>query len=481
MNKMAILGAVCAATAAGWSAGVARAEVPPEAPADTLPARLSPVSSSGLTAEQVAKRAEETSFDAAARRQALTAAEARLDQATVAYYPKLTLTGNYTRLSDIAQPTFSFGSGPGSTPITFQIPLNRFLFQANLTVPVSDYFFRLSQSYAAASRSQRAAQMEQRATKLKAATDGKLAYYAWLRAKGQLTVAERALEQSKAHYDDARHQMEVGTASKADLLRVESQVASAELVVERAKNVVDLSEEQIRVAMHDASGKPYEVGEDLRVDPPPLTNVDNLAALRAEALERRLEVRALDETAWSLREQAKVARAGYYPRLDVFGNAYYANPNPRVFLPEPRFRASWEVGAQIVWTPNDTLNARGASDDAEARAAQTEMQKEALRDSLRIEVMQAYNLLHEADVALQTTRRGLTAAEEGYRVRRELFRNGRATSVELTDAELELFRASLEAINARVNWRSARASLIHAIGRDIPGGSAPVATTTPAK
>jgi outer membrane protein TolC len=488
MKKKAFLGAVCAATLAGWSGGAARAQVPPraraevppaaraevpaEVPADSLAARLAPVSSAGLTADQVARRAEETSFDAAARRQALAAAEARLDQAQVAYYPKLTLTANYTRLSDITQPTFSLGGGP---PVSFPFPLNRFLFQAGLNIPVSDYVLRLSQSYAAASRSQRAAQLDQQAAKLKAATDGKLAYYAWLRAKGQVTVAERSLEQSKAHYEDARHQMEVGTSSKADLLRVESQVASAELVVERAKNVVSLAEEQLRVAMHDPSDKPYEVGEDLRVDPAPLTNVDNLAALRAEALERRLEVRALDETSWSLREQAKAARAGYYPRLDIFGNAVVANPNPRVFIPEGKFRTTWEVGAQLVWTPNDSLSARGQSGDAEARASQTEMQKEVLRDSLKIEVMQAYNLLHEADVALQTTRRGLTAAEEGYRVRRELFRNGRATSVELSDSELELFRASLEAINARVNWRSARASLIHAIGRDIPSAAvAPV-------
>jgi outer membrane protein TolC len=86
--------------------------------------------------------------------------------------------------------------------------------------------------------------------------------------------------------------------------------------------------------------------------------------------------------------------------------------------------------------------------------------------------MQAYNALREAEVAMQTTQRGLAAAEEGYRVRRELFKNGRATSVELTDSELELFRAGLESINARANMRSARARLIHAVGRDIPSPTA---------
>jgi outer membrane protein TolC len=422
---------------------------------------MAPSPGGGLTSEQVAARAQETSFDAAARRQALAAAEARLEQAKVAYLPKLTLTGSYTRLSEVAQ-TLTFGGQ------TIVFPLNRYLFQAGLAVPVSDYVLRISQGYAAASRNQHAAQLDQLAAKLKAGTDGKLAYYAWLRAKGQLIVAERALGQSKDHLVDANNSFEAGTASKADVLRVESQVASAELVVAQAQNVLNLNEEQIRTAMHDTTPGRYAVGEDLRIDPPPVPGLDNLEVLRAEALEQRLEVRALDETAWSLREQAKVARAGYYPRLDLVGNAIFANPNPRVFIPTNEFTPSWEVGAQLVWTPNDALNANGASADTEARASQIQMQKQVLRDSVGLEVVQAYNAMREAEITLGTTARGLRSAEEGYRVRRELFQNGRATSVELTDSEVELFRASLEAINARANLRSARASLLHAVGRDIP-------------
>jgi len=454
MKKLAVVGVFCAAAGHGASNRPARAAAPP----DTLDVRLAPSTESGLTSEQVAQRAQETSFDAAARRQALAVAEARLEQAKVAYYPKLTLTGSYTRLS--TQPTIA--------AFPFPIPLDRYLLQATLTIPISDYVLRLSQSYAAASRSQKAAQLDQQAARLKAGTDGKLAYYAWLRAKGQLVVAERALGQAKAHLEDARHAFEVGTTSKADVLRVESQVASAELVIAQAQNVAALNEEQIRTAMHDASGRPYEVGEDLRAEPPPLAGLTDLTALRAEALDRRLEVRALDETAWSLREQAKVARAGYYPRLDVFGDALYGNPNPLIFIPEPKFRAAWDVGVRLVWTPNDTFHASGAGAESEARAAQTEMQKEVLRDSVKLEVMQAYNALREAEVAMMTTKRGLASAEEGYRVRRELFQNGRATSVELTDSEVELFRAGLDAVNARTNVRSARASLLHAVGRDIP-------------
>ena len=75
--------------------------------------------------------------------------------------------------------------------------------------------------------------------------------------------------------------------------------------------------------------------------------------------------------------------------------------------------------------------------------------------------------MREAEVAIESTARGLAAAEESYRVRRSLFQNGRATSVELTDAETDLTRARLEAINARVDLRIAHVRIEHALGRDV--------------
>jgi outer membrane protein TolC len=429
----------------------------------TLEERLASALVGGLTADQVAARAQDTSNEAAAQRDAIRAAEARLEQAKVAFLPRMTLTGSYTRLSPV-----TVNLGPSA--ITF--PQDQFVGIASLDIPLTDYVFKLSQSYAAASHSKRAEELNEQAARLKAAYDGRVKYYSWLQARAGVIVSERALDQSRAHLEDARHAFEVGTSSKADVLSVESQVASAELLLERSKNLAALTEDQIRTAMHDPSGRPYEIGEDLRGEVPPLAGSENLAALRAEAFDRRLELRALDQTAWSLREQAKAARTGYYPHLDAIGNFTYAKPNARYFSAVPEFKATWQAGVQLVWSPNDALQASGASGDPEARASQTEKQKAALFDGVKIEVMQAWQAMREAEVAVGTTRRGLAAAEEGYRVRHELFRNGRATSVELTDAEVALFRASLESVNARADLRAARARLIHATGRDVPQGVA---------
>jgi outer membrane protein TolC len=53
-------------------------------------------------------------------------------------------------------------------------------------------------------------------------------------------------------------------------------------------------------------------------------------------------------------------------------------------------------------------------------------------------------------------------------VRRELFRNGKTTSLDLVDAETELTRSRLRQLDARIGLAVAKARLDHAVGRDVP-------------
>ncbi len=81
-------------------------------------------------------------------------------------------------------------------------------------------------------------------------------------------------------------------------------------------------------------------------------------------------------------------------------------------------------------------------------------------------VLTAWQNLHVSEVALDTTQRALESSEESFRVRRALFQNGRATTVEVIDSETDLTRAREAAVNARVDLRIARTRLINQLGRD---------------
>jgi outer membrane protein TolC len=441
----------------------------------------------GLRADDVAARAERESPDVRAKRKAVEAARAKVDQALVGFAPRVQVQGRYVHNSKITapnlgpmfQPLLDALNVPVTPSINFPLVYDMYSLQGQVVVPISDYILRITQNHAAASRSQAAARLAEAAARRKAQRDARVAFYNWARARGGVVVTTQALGTAHQHEQDVHAAVNVGTASRADLLRVESQVAQTELLVERSRNLAALAEEQLRVLMHDPASSRYELGEDLTRDPP-VSGAAQLSELFTEALGQRLELRALGETVAAIRETRKVAWAGYLPRVDGFANLYEQNPNTRYFPQESKWHFTWDVGVQLTWTINDSFTTAAQVREVDAKALETEAQRAGLADAIRLEVTQAYNTLREAEVARGTTRRQYQAAEESYRVRRDLFRVGRATSAELTDAETDLVRASLDLLNARIDARIGRITLDYALGRE-PRALPPQAARTAAR
>jgi outer membrane protein TolC len=433
----------------------------------------------GITADQVGARAAATSYQAKAAQETAASAQARVDQQWASYLPRVGLKGSYTRLSEFSPPSLGSGNlvvtlAPPGTPnpptlsgggLSFPLIFNQWLAQATISVPISDYFLRLNQAYTATTHQEEAARYDVLTARAKSYSDGKIAFFTWLRTRGQVTVAEQSLAVAKAHQKDSENQFTVGNASKADVLRAETQVAAADLALVRAQNAVILAEQQIRVAMHAKDEERFDPGESLDGPLPP--SPENPKGLIHDALLARPEVKSIDKNAEATRRQAKAAEAGRYPALSGFGDVTYANPNSRRFPATQEWFPTWSAGAQITWSPNDLAVANPSVVDLEARANALEAQKQVTRDGVEIEVMQGYQGVLEADTAIQTTTRQLESAVEGYRVARELFNAGRGTATTLIDAENALAQSRFDHVNAKVDARIARIRLEHALGRDV--------------
>src|SRR5262249_29162790 len=103
-----------------------------------------------------------------------------------------------------------------------------------------------------------------------------------------------------------------------------------------------------------------------------------------------------------------------------------------------------------------------------AETDQLRADRESLVRGTRIEVLAAQQGVETAKLSVVTTATGLAAAEESYRVRRELLTADRATAIEIIDAETNLASARAAAINSRINLRVAIIQLAHVLGEDIP-------------
>src|SRR5262249_17797536 len=153
----------------------------------------------------------------------------------------------------------------------------------------------------------------------------------WVRARLQSAVAERAVVQADQHLNDVRVAFQADRVAKADVLRVESQLADAELQRARARNLVAYTEAQLRVVLHGSPVEGMEVGEDVDLALPAMPPFAAVTTLAAEAADNRLEVQSLLASASALRSQAAAARAPVVPSLTLVAAATDSNPSSRVF------------------------------------------------------------------------------------------------------------------------------------------------------
>ncbi len=463
---------------------------------------IAPVSG-GLTGDQVAERTVNAAPSIGIKQMAIERAAAQVDQTLVRFLPQLGGRAGYTRLSKAA---INFGSGAGlgaangpadgeafapvtvgpcpggvgqcvldpggspvgvTQPLKINIPLNSFSLSAQLSIPISDYILSLSPARKGPIAARESAELARDAERIKVETDARLAYFNWLRSVTALIVLEDALSRSEARMADVQNLFDAGAATRVDVLRVEALISSQQAAINDTRALRNVLEQSLAVMMAEPA-RPYEVGEDLLAPPPDIGDLPALDAMVDEALQNRLELRSLNRSIDGFEEGIKATRASYYPRLDAFADATYANPNQRFFPAKQIWRGSWSAGVQLSYSINQTLMTKAQVRGLKADKRQLILQAELMRRGIKMEVVQAYGDRMRAMQAIELNTRSLASSAEAYRVASENYKAGAATTNDIIDAEGDQIQAGLRTINAHIDLRVANARLLYASGRRNP-------------
>lgn len=444
----------------------------------------------GLTSEQAAKEAANYSLEARLAILDLKSAEEQITRTKYDYAPRLTLSASYTRRSVPEIPNlFGEGSmvvtqapagplGPGdqlfavdgSSSFSFANLPNNYHLNAGLVIPISDYLLNMSQAFAGVNAAKRTAELNQKAARLNAAANARLTYYEWVRAVLGAAEAERSIQRAEAQLADLKRLQGAGRVSRADVLRQDAFLARTELDLRRARVQADLSQQRLHQFMSGGEGKlpAWKIGEDVLTERPgDDVSGQSIEELQNEAIKNRLEIQALENTVYALKQKSAVERSQGYPRLEGFGNLTYANPNQFFIPPAAEWNGSWDIGVRLSWTLNDLGSASAVARTTDSDAAQIRIQRQQLADQLRTEVLDSASTMEEAALARESARRGLEAAQASYDDRNLLFQHGRATSLDLLESESALLRARLDLIQSYLALRMARVRFDHAVGRDV--------------
>ncbi|MFY0536442.1 TolC family protein [Nannocystis pusilla] len=277
-------------------------------------------------------------------------------------------------------------------------------------------------------------------------------------------MIEDSLQRTRSRLVDAENLFNAGSATRSDVLRVDALVSSQQSAIADARAFRKVAERNLAVMMNEPT-RAYDVGEDILAPPHDLGELPAVDDMIAEAQANRLEVRSLERAVDGMHQNIRATRAQYYPRLDAFADALYANPNQRFFPLSPVWRASWSVGVQLSYTINQSLRTKAQVRELKTNKRELVLQAELMRRAIAIEVAQAYHDRERALAAIELSTRGLASSVEAYRVASENYKLGAATTNEIIAAEGEQVQAALRAVNSRIDLHVATTRLLYATGR----------------
>jgi outer membrane protein TolC len=448
----------------------------------------------GLTGDDVARRALETAPSMDAARAALRSARAGAARAYLGFFPRFEITARYTRLS----PVTNGGLGTSITPeqealaraliagvddpeaqalfagnleaqlalanFSFPIFLDQYSIGGTLSYPVSDVFLSVLPGYEAAERGVDASEDQLHARASEIAQNAREAFYNLARARAAHAVAISTITTIEAQRRVVEATVAAGLAARVDLMRLDAQLASARVAAIRAEGGIAAAEEAIRTLMHTDEPLPPSIGEDLLAPLPELS--ETREELYQRAIEQRPEAEAIRHLIAMRGRTIEAAEGSRYPHLLLSGTLSFDNPSQRVFPQTDRFIDTWSVSVVLSWSPNDFFTGEFQAEEARAGLESAEADLASLEDGLRMQLTTAYESYRTARAALDAAQLGIAAAEEAVRVRTETFRAGTGTITELMSATADLARAQLDLVTAAIDARVALTQIRRATGDD---------------
>lgn len=287
-----------------------------------------------------------------------------------------------------------------------------------------------------------------------------------LKKKEALAIHYRDLAQKLN--EDVKKMIREGVATRADGLKVEVAVNTADMQIARIQSGVSLAKMALcELCGLDLNGD-IQLSDEREADlpPTPSTQFDNYIIPASDSTrlnETRPELRLLQNAVDMSKQNTKLLRSLYLPH--VLLTAGYSVSNPNLFNGfQKRFTDLWNIGVTVqvpVWTWGENKYKIRASRTATS-IAQLEMDD--VRKKIDLEIEQNRLRLKDANKQLATSHKNMAAAEENLRCANVGFKEGVMTVTEVMAAQTAWQTSRMAIIDAEISVKLAQAGLQKALG-----------------
>ncbi len=284
-------------------------------------------------------------------------------------------------------------------------------------------------------------------------------YYRALAASGFVSVAEATFNNVLETRKTITALFNEGLVAEFDKIRADVAVANTEPVLIDARaganNALAALQTYLALDLTDTLQLSRD-GLDTPVDPP----AEN-AALQ-QAMEQNLDLRALALQVKVAKEFVSISQSDYYPTIAAFGQ--WQNQGQSETLSNWFSASSTVVGLNFTMTLFNGLRTSSRVEQASIEYKTAQQRYEQVLQLLKLQVRASLNDVRSAKLRIEAQKSSVSQANRGYDIAKIRYTEGTGSLLEITDAETALAQASVNEINALLDYYVKRADFDRVTG-----------------
>lgn len=359
------------------------------------------------------------------------------------------LPGSFVGLGDNQLATFRVG---GSNALLGGVAASQPLFQAGIHSGI------------------RAAQLDESATaagltdvRATVVTDVKKAYLDVLITQEQLRLLQQSIVRNEQALKDSRSLLAQGRASRVDTLRAFVTVENLRPTLIQLTNRIGITQTVLKRTMGLDEREGIALQDSLRYDETAFVSPG--ADAFPDAVQARPEVRRLELVDQLNRELITGQTAERQPKLSAIGLIQTQSQANNFRVDTYKWPVSSYVGLQLSAPIFTGFRTNARVQQAQITRRQSETQLANLKEIVRAQVKIGIANVQEARLRIQTQQQTIGVAELGYRITRDRWKQGIASRLELSDAELSLTQAKSNYLQAVYDYLTATVEFDKVLGR----------------
>ena len=297
-----------------------------------------------------------------------------------------------------------------------------------------------------------------RSSKIALVKQVKQAFYAVLLAQKSHEVVANVYENAQKNYEKTLQRFNVGKASEVEHLRAQVTMMNAEPNVSSAENAVMLATWQLKAVM----------GIDLDTDVEVVGDLNDYTAqmltpyVSEEDLSNNSSLLQLGIQGRMLESTIRMQKKQYLPTLAASINYNYSAMGDEELRWFPSSTAAVSLSIPIF----DGFQKHYSIKQSKINKNMLDLQREDTERNLRIGIRNYNDQMSLCIKNYQAAEATVEIAQKSYDISEKMYEVGKATLVELNDAQLALQQAQLTQAQAVYNFMVTKASLDELIGKE---------------